>query len=94
LIDVPAIGAINYDLMPLPSHVENFPGRRSQAKHDLVFMAYNVPPLGLKSFFVQPSNDTDAPVSLESSSSEEISDEVVVYIEEVRYFIYLNYISD
>lgn len=48
------------ELLPLPEFIRNLPGRDSQATHDLVFLASQIPPLGSKSFYVgSPDNGTE-----------------------------------
>lgn len=40
-------------LVPLPTYVLNLPGRVSNATHELVFLAAQLPPVGFKSYYVQ-----------------------------------------
>jgi len=44
------------ELVPLPEFVKNLPGRMSQATHELVFLASQLPPLGSKSFHISTSS--------------------------------------
>ncbi len=53
-------------LMPIASFVASIPGRNSSAKHELIFWAAQVPPLGSKSFYIEAysieSNKRSIPV--------------------------------
>ncbi len=46
--------------MPIPASVMKIPGRRSNAKYELIFKAAEIPGLGFKSFYVK-ANKTVAP---------------------------------
>jgi len=48
-------GIVVSELVPLPEFVKNLPGRVSQATHELVFLASQLPPLGSRSFHVSTS---------------------------------------
>lgn len=41
--------------MPIASFVASIPGRNSSAKHELIFLATKVPPLGSKSYYIETS---------------------------------------
>ena len=43
-------------VVPLPDEILNIPGRQSEARAELVFIAKNLPPLGFRSYYVQRSN--------------------------------------
>ncbi|XP_042239009.1 lysosomal alpha-mannosidase-like isoform X2 [Homarus americanus] len=47
--------AVEVQLVPLPESLLNIPGRNSTAKHDLVFLAKDIPPLGFLQFHVKKS---------------------------------------
>ena len=57
------------ELLPLPEFVKNLPGRDSQATHDLVLFASQLPPLGTKSFYVGPPENDTKRISLEINES-------------------------
>jgi len=57
------------ELLPLPEFVKNLPGRDSQATHDLVLFASQLPPLGSKSFYVGPPENETKRISLEINES-------------------------
>jgi len=46
---------ISSELMPIPHFVASIPGRNSSAKHELIFLATNVPPLGSQSYYIEAS---------------------------------------
>jgi len=41
--------------MPTASFVASIPGRNSTAKHELIFLAKNVSPLGSQSYYIEAS---------------------------------------
>ena len=43
------------DFMPIAEFVKNLPGRKSSATHELVFLASQLPPLGSKSYYIEPT---------------------------------------
>lgn len=47
---------IPFDVMPIPEFVKKLPGRNSSATHEIVFLAFQLPPLGSKSFYIQANN--------------------------------------
>jgi len=42
--------------MQIPEFVKKLPGRNSSATHELVFLAFELPPLGSASFYIQVEN--------------------------------------
>jgi len=60
--------------MPIASFVVAIPGRISGTKHELVFLATKLPPLGSKSYYVEASvsiiaNRSQIPVTIWNSSA-------------------------
>lgn len=53
-------------MVPIPEHVKQIPGRTSKATHDLIFIAKDLPPLGIASFYIEvekgKNNPTDKTV--------------------------------
>jgi len=43
-------------LVPIPPFILSLPGRNSPAERELVFMAPDLPPMGSRSFYVQPTD--------------------------------------
>ncbi len=41
-------------MVPIAEFVKSLPGRKSSATHELVFLAFQLPPLGSKSYYVDP----------------------------------------
>ncbi len=62
------------ELLPLPEFVKNLPGRDSQATHDLVLFASQLPPLGSKSFYVGPPENGIESASPEIHESTDMKD--------------------
>lgn len=55
LIDVFLLGeVITSELVPIAEFVKSLPGRKSSATHELVFLTSQLPPLGSKSYYVEP----------------------------------------
>lgn len=49
---------VESELVPIPDFVKHLSGKNdSGATHELVFLASKLPPLGSKSFYIQPSPD-------------------------------------
>jgi len=48
--------AIEAQLVPIPEFVLSIPGRISSATYELVFLAAQLPPLGVKSYFIEKSS--------------------------------------
>lgn len=42
------------ELLPIPESILRLPGRQSSATHELVFQAVDLPPLGIRSYHIQP----------------------------------------
>ena len=64
------------DLMPIAEYVKSLPGRKSSATHELVFLASQLPPLGSKSYYVEPklsggSNSESLPQPTDSITEKE-----------------------
>ncbi len=47
--------------IPIAEYVKSLPGRVSSATVELVFLASQLPPLGSKSYYVQPVASKDEP---------------------------------
>ena len=41
------------DVIPIPEFVKTLPGRNSSATHELIFLAFKLPPLGFKSYYIK-----------------------------------------
>ncbi len=50
---------ISFDLIPIPEFVKNLPGRDSSATHELVFLAFRLPPLGSKSYYIEADSESE-----------------------------------
>ena len=59
---------VEVQLVPIAKPVMKIPGRRSQAAHELVFKATDLPPLGFKSYFVSKSKGSTAKTVVSSVS--------------------------
>ena len=57
---------LDTQLVPIPDFVKSIPGRVSDATHELVFLAVQLPPLGLKSYYITKSLDTSSQKQSES----------------------------
>lgn len=64
-------------MLPLPEFVKNLPGRDSQATHDLVIFASQLPPLGSKSFYVGPPENGTESATPEINESTEMKDQTI-----------------
>lgn len=53
--------AVETDVVPIPEHVKQIPGRTSKATHDLIFIAKDLPPLGMASFYVEVEKGKNEP---------------------------------
>ena len=55
-LDIAENMTISSQLVPLPDPVYLIPGRSSQATHELVFMATNIPPMGNQMYHIEKVN--------------------------------------
>lgn len=68
--------AVASQLIPIPDSLMTIPSRKSQATHELVFLANEIPPLGYKSYFVERVKSqlddfqSDQPAVIDSESDE------------------------
>ena len=70
------------ELVPIPKFLLNVDGRTSDATHELVFLASQLPALGSKSFYVQSSHNSDSEQELaEHKNIHVISNEVIHYFQ-------------
>ena len=68
--------AIEAQLVPIPEFVLSIPGRISSATYELVFLAAQLPPLGVKSYFIEkssPSIKTTRSINIYEGNSEDIT---------------------
>ena len=56
-------------LIPIADFILSLPGRQSSATRELVFLAFQLPPLGSKSYYIQPA----ATKSLKSTSHSRVN---------------------
>nr|XP_023026878.1 lysosomal alpha-mannosidase-like isoform X2 [Leptinotarsa decemlineata] len=52
---------LDTEIIPIPESILRIPGRKSNAKNELIFLASNLPPLGFKSYFVEEASENDLP---------------------------------
>ncbi|KAK7602000.1 hypothetical protein V9T40_009441 [Parthenolecanium corni] len=52
---------IEIDLVPIPEQVSKIPGRTSKATHDLIFIAKDLPPLGIVSYYIEVEKGKNNP---------------------------------
>jgi lysosomal alpha-mannosidase len=62
-------------LIPIAEYVKNLPGREGRATVELVFLASQLPPLGSKSYYVEPVASKSDEISKQNNKSS-ISNEV------------------
>ncbi len=72
------------DVIPIPEFVKVLPGRNSSATHELVFLAFQLPPLGSKSYYVDMNTSNDGSVK-NSKTNEWFIENEVNYIK-YKYF--------
>lgn len=56
---------VDFDEVPISEGVMKVPGRRSNATHDAVFLAKNIPPLGLVNYYVETLSENKPLVQLQ-----------------------------
>ncbi len=62
--------------MPIPEFVKELPGRNSSATHELVFLAFQLPPLGSKSFYIKVENKSKGTEQNKEKNTNAIKNEV------------------
>jgi len=61
---------IPFDFIPIPEFIKTLPGRNSSATHELVFLVFQLPPLGSKSYYIKVENKSKtAEVKSESNGN-------------------------
>ena len=92
LIRLPVVSAENWvvkdetgqvlvhQVTPLPEPVKRIPGRKSLAEYDLAFYADDLPPLGIKAFTIEKSNEFKEDSSLAKRTSLNVGDEIRVSV--------------
>jgi lysosomal alpha-mannosidase len=77
--------AIDAQLVPIPEFVLSIPGRISNATYELVFLAVQLPRLGVKSYFIEKSSSsikTIRSINIYEGKNEDItiSNDVIINI--------------
>jgi len=57
-------------LIPIPEFVKTLPGRNSSATHELIFLAFQLPPLGSKSYYIQVQNKSNINAEVKNENKE------------------------
>jgi len=71
---------IKFDLIPIPEFIKTLPGRNSSATHELVFLAFQLPPLGSKSYYIEVNNKSKI-TEVKRQNNENFIENQVNYIE-------------
>ncbi len=71
---------IKFDLIPIPEFIKTLPGRNSSATHELVFLAFQLPPVGSKSYYIEVNNKSKI-TEVKRQNNENFIENQVNYIE-------------